>query len=174
MTARAGAIKYVTSLSVRGLHAWPSGKTGRSSAWLERCVRDAEVACSNHVAPIFSVVGRKNREPSGESRKSRRRKSRSRVTALPLHRPSTRSPLYFLLSRRDLSGRSIAVLSPRFISRRIHYRPARLPCPWPLLACSLAFSNPVAPTIFRNEPFGENVEGLSFCRANSYVELSKG
>ncbi len=24
---------------------------GRSSAWLERCVRDAEVACSNHVAP---------------------------------------------------------------------------------------------------------------------------
>jgi hypothetical protein len=24
-------------------------------------------------------------------------------------------------------------------------------------------SNPVAPTFFRNEPFGENVEGLSYC-----------
>ena len=28
-------------------------------------------------------------------------------------------------------------------------------------------SNPVAPTIFRNEPFGENVEGLSHCGTKS-------
>ena len=28
-------------------------KSGRSSAWLERYVRDVEVACSNHVAPTF-------------------------------------------------------------------------------------------------------------------------
>ncbi len=28
---------------------------GRSSAWLERLVWDQEVACSNHVAPIFLV-----------------------------------------------------------------------------------------------------------------------
>lgn len=27
----------------------------------------------------------------------------------------------------------------------------------------VAGSNPVSPTIFRNEPFGENVEGLSYC-----------
>ena len=29
------------------------GITGRSSVWLECCVRDAEVARSNRVAPIF-------------------------------------------------------------------------------------------------------------------------
>src|SRR5438046_2374745 len=32
----------------------------------------------------------------------------------------------------------------------------------------VAGSNPVAPTIFRNEPFGENVEGLSHCGDQSY------
>lgn len=32
-----------------------------------------------------------------------------------------------------------------------------------------AGSNPVAPTFFRNEPFGENVEGLSHCGDKSYV-----
>ena len=31
---------------------WLFGSTGRSSAWLECCVRDAEVARSNRVAPI--------------------------------------------------------------------------------------------------------------------------
>ena len=34
--------------------------TKRIEAWLslvERCVRDAEVACSNHVASIFRPVG---------------------------------------------------------------------------------------------------------------------
>lgn len=33
----------------------------------------------------------------------------------------------------------------------------------------VAGSNPVAPTIFRNEPFGEYVEGLSHCGANRYA-----
>jgi hypothetical protein len=33
----------------------------------------------------------------------------------------------------------------------------------------VAGSNPVAPTIFRNEPFGENVEGLSHYWHKSYV-----
>lgn len=33
----------------------------------------------------------------------------------------------------------------------------------------LAFPNLVIPTIFRNEPFGEYVEGLSYCGAKSYV-----
>ena len=31
-------------------------KSGCGSAWLERCVRDAEVAGSNPVTPTFSVV----------------------------------------------------------------------------------------------------------------------
>ena len=30
-------------------------------------------------------------------------------------------------------------------------------------------SNPFAPTILRNQPFGEYVEGLSYCGAKSYV-----
>jgi len=33
----------------------------------------------------------------------------------------------------------------------------------------VAGSNPVAPTFPRNEPFGEDVEGLSHCGAKSYV-----
>jgi hypothetical protein len=33
----------------------------------------------------------------------------------------------------------------------------------------VAGSNPVTPTIFRNEPFGENVEGLSYCVAKVYA-----
>ncbi len=33
----------------------PSKDSGRSSAWLERYVRDVEVARSNRVAPIFLI-----------------------------------------------------------------------------------------------------------------------
>jgi hypothetical protein len=32
----------------------------------------------------------------------------------------------------------------------------------------VAGSNPVAPTFFRNEPFGENVEALCVCEDESY------
>jgi four helix bundle protein len=40
--------------------------TGRSSAWIERTVRDREVASSNLVAPIFSAAGRKNQSSRAE------------------------------------------------------------------------------------------------------------
>jgi hypothetical protein len=33
-------------------------------------------------------------------------------------------------------------------------------------------SNPVAPTILQKKPFGENVEGLSHCRDESYSSMS--
>ena len=33
-------------------------------------------------------------------------------------------------------------------------------------------SRPVAPTFFRNEPFGENVEGLFHCGNKSYGSMS--
>ena len=41
--------------------------------------------------------------------------------------------------------------------------------PDPFRDQEVAGSNPVAPTILRNEPFGENVEGLSHCGDETYV-----
>ena len=37
--------------------------SGRSSAWLERDVRDVEVACSNHVAPTRDVLLKSRTSP---------------------------------------------------------------------------------------------------------------
>jgi hypothetical protein len=37
----------------------------------------------------------------------------------------------------------------------------------------VASSNLVAPTIFQNEPFGENIEGLSYLREKSQVDELK-
>ena len=39
------------------LLALPAHRSGRSSAWLERYVRDVEVARSNRVAPTFRLFG---------------------------------------------------------------------------------------------------------------------
>jgi hypothetical protein len=33
-------------------------------------------------------------------------------------------------------------------------------------------SNPLAPIVFRNEPFGENVEGLSHCGDTRYSSMN--
>ena len=45
-------------------HAKLSGKPGCGSAWLERCVRDAEVAGSNPVTPIEEAL---SANPAGEA-----------------------------------------------------------------------------------------------------------
>jgi hypothetical protein len=55
-----------------------------------------------------------------------------------------------------------AGLQPRGSCKAIQRAPVR----------EVSGSNPVAPTIFRNEPFGENVEGLSHCGDQSYSSMS--
>src|SRR5271167_1100043 len=49
----------------RSLRSMEHGFTGRSSAWIERTVRDREVASSNLVAPIFSPEGEKIEQVKG-------------------------------------------------------------------------------------------------------------
>jgi hypothetical protein len=93
---------------------------GRSSAWIERTVRDREVASSNLVAPIFSPKGEKIEQWSGESsEESRNAVSRSAAVYYLLtfpHPPTARSTLlwsflYFFSPGIDSPIRSVAALS---------------------------------------------------------------